>query len=262
MIENKKIAIIDCDSILFSAAHPNKVLDDKKQPIKVDNKFVYQEKSIEEMLVSLDQILNDLLTNSESTHYIAYIKGKGNFRYSINPDYKGNRHKESPWWWKTLKDYLIAKWQAFEVNNIEVDDACNITRLKVLNSFISAIDKDLLELEGEHYNWRTNKWYVNTKDQANYKFWGDMICGQPGDNIQGIPGKGIKYVYKLFDTNDYDTPLFYKERTLTEYVNYFGEYKGIKEFYKNYISLKILEDHEEFIIPDYIEFSKNNKEWI
>jgi len=35
------IAIIDLDSIMFTIAHPNKVLDEDRVPVKKDGKFVY-----------------------------------------------------------------------------------------------------------------------------------------------------------------------------------------------------------------------------
>lgn len=171
------IAIIDLDSIMFTAAHPNKVLDEFEQPLRENNKFVYKDKSMEEMFTSADDLMSSILGKCEADGYIAFIKGKGNFRYEHNTEYKANRPKESPSWWKELKQYFIDKWNAIEVNGIEVDDAVNITRLQVEDSFIVALDKDLLSLEGTHYNWRTDKWFTNSKEEACLAFWKSMIVG-------------------------------------------------------------------------------------
>ena len=251
-----KIAIIDLDSIMFSIAHPEKELDAYDKPIKEDGKFVYKDKSIDEMYESADFLMTNLLTQSKAEGYIALIKGKGNFRYSSNEDYKANRPKESPKWWKPVKEYLIDKWNAIEVNEIEVDDAVNIARINIKDSFICAIDNDLLGLEGTHYNWRKDEWITVNNEEANFKFWSDMITGQKGDNIKGLPGKGIKFAERLLTglEDDYES---LRTTTFEEYLNHFGEYEGIKQFYKNYISLRILDYYEGFIIPEITKL--NNK---
>lgn len=240
-------AIIDLDSICFSIGQGIKVLDENGQPIKVDNKFVYKEKTEEELEESCDFFMNSILFNCGASKYIAYIKGKGNFRYLINPEYKNNRPKESPKWWKFVKDYLIDNWNAIEVNDIEADDAVNITRLNISDSFIVAIDKDLLGLEGTHFNWRKNEWVTIDKKEAYYNFWNSMITGDSVDNIKGIPGKGTSYCNKLIELNN---SVEYSNVIFNEYLKFFGEELGIEEFYKNYKSLKILNKHIDFVIPE------------
>lgn len=243
-------AIIDLDSICFTAANPNKVLDENNEFVKKDGKFVYTEKSIEEIYESVDSILSSLLSKSKADSYIAFIKGKGNYRYAYNPEYKDNRPKQSPWWFNDLREHLKAKWQAVQVDGVEVDDVVNITRLKVPNSFICAIDKDLLFLEGTHYNWRKDEWTVVSKDEAEYKFWADMIIGQPGDNIKGIPGKGPVAAKEILE--DSKCP---PARILKYYIQHFGEYEGIKQFHKNYLSLRILDHYEGFEVPEVIKYN-------
>jgi 5'-3' exonuclease len=258
-LENKCIAIIDCDSIAFSAGTGIKLLDSNNQPIKVDNKFTYRDKTDEEIKEYVDFLMNKLLLETKATGYIAYIKGKGNFRYSINPDYKANRPKESPKWWAYTKKCFIDNWGAIEVNGIEVDDAVNITRLNIPNSFISAIDKDLLLLEGLHYNWRKSEWVNTNYDEALYAFWSDFFIGQIGDNIKGIPKIGEVNAKKILITeNTFDQNLH--TVVLRKYIDYYGEYKGISEFYKNYYSLKILENYDGFEIPEIREFIKSSED--
>ncbi len=248
-----KIAIIDLDSVAFSCGHPNKVLDSKGEPIKENGKFVYIDKTEDELKNSCHYWMNDILTKSQATHYIAFIKGKGNYRYTIKSDYKSNRPKGQPTWWSIVKEYLISEFKAIEVNGIEVDDAVNITRLSLQDSFTCAIDGDLLGLEGNHYNWRKEEWIYTTLEDAYIKFWSDMITGQSGDGIKGIPGKGKKAVEDILKnsdmTKDPKTSLF-RAIVLENYIGKFGEYIGIEEFYKNYKCLYILDKHEGFIIPE------------
>lgn len=254
----KKIGVIDGDSVLFAMGHGIKLLDENGLPIREDGKrFLYREKTSIELIQAADFYMNDILTNGNFDSYILYLKGQNTIgsRKLINPDYKSNRPTQAPSWWEFLKKYLQENWKAIVVDNMEVDDAVNITRLQLPNSFIVAIDNDLLALEGTHYNWRTEQWITHDLLEAECKFWSDMICGQKGDNIKGIPGKGEKFVNKILEgINDgwEERP----KKVLEAYINHFGQYQGIKEFYKNYMSLKILNEKEGFIVPEPIEFKK------
>ena len=260
-MREKKVAVIDLDSVAFSAGSGNKVLDEYNQPIRENGRFVYEDKTEEQIAESVDYFMKLILNNVNADSYIAYIKGKGNFRYSINPEYKANRPKDSPKWWAYTKKCFIENWKAVEVNGIEVDDAVNITRLQIPNSIICAIDKDLLSLEGQHYNWRKDTIDIVDTAEANRLFWLDMIIGQPGDNIKGLPGKGEKYAEKVFNTELIECGVIdLSSVILSEYIKHFGESKGINEFYRNYKSLKILESYEGFVIPEIVEFKKPMEE--
>lgn len=260
-----KIAVIDMDSVCYSIGNPNKVLDEFGNPKKENNKFVYTDKTPEELKLSADIVMNSILQNSGATHYIAYMKGQKTTvsRKAINPEYKANRSTEAPKWWKFVQNDLFERWNAKYVHDIEVDDAVNITVKSLPDSFICAIDNDLLGLAGTHYNWRSNEWFTVTESEANRKFWTDMIAGQTGDNIKGIPGKGVKYAEKLFsDPTYYDMIFIYPELVFRSYIEYFGVEKGIKEYYKNYMSLKILDSYPYFLPPQPIAFEKGALETI
>jgi hypothetical protein len=254
-----KIAVIDLDSIAFTIGHPNKQLDENGDPMRTDDnsKFLYIDKTEQELIDCTDSIMSGIIMRGGFTHYIGFIKGSKTIaeRKEINNDYKANRGKESPGWWGFVKNTLIERWGAISVDNMEVDDAVNITRLKLSDSYIVAMDKDLLYLHGTHYNWSRDLWSIVGFNEAYTKFWSDMITGQSGDNIKGIPKKGPKYVESMLNE---DTKIPFMNRVFNEYIKHFGEYEGIKEFYKNYSCLKIKETCEGFEIPSPIEFDREN----
>lgn len=256
------IAVIDLDSIAYAIGSGKKVLDDQGQPIRVDNKFVYTDKTEEELKLWADFYMRQILDKGKFTHYIGFIKGCATTsrRVAVNHDYKGNRAKEAPSWWQTVKDYLIGSWNAIEAHGHEVDDYVNITYLRLKSSYNASnkvyrvsIDNDLLGLEGTNYNWRKDEWLTVDRDQADRKFWGDMIIGQTVDNIKGLVGKGPAFAAALFEDIELGQ-LTYREITFMTYITLLGEMRGIHEFYKNYISLKILEDIEGYEAPQPIEY--------
>jgi hypothetical protein len=246
---SNKIAIIDCDSVCFSIFNPNKVLDEYGVPVKIMSEagnMVYKtiEKTENELISSANEVMNNILTKGEFTHYIGFIKGSNTIKdkLKVNPLYKQNRSREQPKFWKFVKEYLIKEWKVIEVNDIECDDAVNITRLHTPNSHIVAIDGDLLGLQSfdcPHYNWRKNIWITINKDKANYDLWKNIISGTH-NNTKGIPGKGEKYAEKVLSKTNQ------AQDVLTEYIKYFGEQEGIKEFYSNYICCSTLTNHKEF----------------
>ena len=254
-----KIAVIDLDSIAFTIGHPNKQLDADGNPIRTDDnsKFLYIDKTDQELIDAADNVMSSIIMKGGFTHYIGFIKGNKTIaeRKEINIDYKANRNKESPGWWAFVKKTLIERWSAISVDNMEVDDAVNITRLKLSDSYIVAMDKDLLYLHGTHYNWSKDEWNIIGFEEAYIKFWSDMITGQSGDNIKGIPKKGAKYVENMLLEQ---TKVPFRTRVFDEYIKHFGEYEGIKEFHKNYSCLKIKETCEGFEIPSPIQFERDN----
>lgn len=260
MIEESNIAVIDLDSVIFTAFHPNKKLDEKGVPIRDNNKFVYVEKTEDEIKDCCDSLMHLILSSSKATHYIGFVKGVDTIkaRTSINPNYKANRSKESPQHWNFCKNYLISNWGAIACDNAEVDDYVNATRLNLKGAYLVAIDGDLLGLETfekDHYNWRTFKWITVTKEEASHKFWFDMIKGQTVDNIKGIKGIGEVGANKILDGSTFPAA-----RVLKNYIMVYGEQLGIDEYYKNYKSLKILDNWDGFVIPKPIEYKKIDKE--
>lgn len=248
------IALIDGDSIIFSALHPQKELDAYGQPIKNEGKFVYKDKALQECYDGIDYILNKLLRETKAVSYIGFIQGKNNFRYKLCDVYKANRKDREPvQWFRETKDYLRGKWGFLSFDGAETDDFIHITKLKLPNSFICCIDSDLLSLEGTHYNWRKLEWITSTKNNEIYNFWASMITGTH-NGVKGIPKKGKVFAEKLLVNYESESGIDYNEwcrfKIFNLYISHYGESKGIEEFYKNYKCIKLLEEYEGFEIPE------------
>jgi hypothetical protein len=131
-----------------------------------------------------------------------FIQGEGNFRdeiATIKP-YKGNRSSHKPKYFVEIKDYLIDRWKAIQVNSQETDDAIGILQMDNTDKYsvIVSNDKDLMTIPGWHYNWVRDELAYQTMQNANKFFWWQMLVGDTTDNIPGIAGIGPKTADKLF----------------------------------------------------------------
>lgn len=140
-------------------------------------------------------IFNDLRTKD----YKIYITGgklEDNFRTKIAliMPYKANREfSEKPFHYAAIRDILVKEYKAEAVYGQEADDAIGIEqyrRAKQYNSFegtvIASIDKDLRMLQGYHYNLNSRQTDYIAEDQALKNFYGQMLKGDPTDNIPGL----------------------------------------------------------------------------
>ena len=189
-----------------------------------------------------------ILTDCGADSYILFIKGKDTIkdRLAVNPTYKQDRSQESPKYWKLCSDHFVNKWGAHLANGLETDDALNICKHNISNSFLCCIDSDLLGTEGTHWNWSKKIWITSTKEQEEYNLWFDMIVGTH-NNVKGLPKKGKVFAKKFIETEPTGLMGIGFE-ILQLYIKEFGE-EGEKEFNKNYKCIKLLTSKEGFEIP-------------
>ena len=171
--------------------------------------FACQKKDKETGLVTADpeshtlhsckQFINQLLNDTKADTYKIYLTGKGNFRYKVREDYKANRKgADKPVHYQLVRDYLVKKFKAQVVDGMEADDALALGQQS--DTAIASIDKDLLMVEGRHYNYGKCTWQDVTAKQGEYFFYKQMLTGDRVDNITGIRGLGEKKASKLLDT--------------------------------------------------------------
>jgi len=144
--------------------------------------------------MKLKTIFEDIGTNSYKM-YITSSNIEDNFRFKIATylPYKGNRKQEKPFYYKKIRDLLINNYKAELIIGQEADDFLGIEQYKQskkYNSFegtcIASIDKDLLMLEGYHYNMNNRVIQFIDKETALKNFYGQLLKGDPTDNIPGL----------------------------------------------------------------------------
>ena len=161
----------------------------------------------------------------ERKYSMGYLTGPGNFRFdvaTIRP-YKGNRDpNHKPKYYKEIKDYLIAQFDAIVVEGMEADDAIGIEQYKhpAKDTVIVTIDKDLNMIPGWHYNPRKEDLYDVSLDEADRFFLWQMLVGDSTDNIPGINRIGPKTADKILAEYPDTTALAAKVREM--YAEQYG----------------------------------------
>lgn len=142
-----------------------------------------------------EDLIDNILVNTEATEYRLFLTGKNNFRYTIYPEYKAHRPKEKPFWLEKCRQYLIATFNAEVVDGQEADDALGIAQTE--DTIICSIDKDLLMIPGRHYNFVKDEFQEVTNDSGMRHFYMQCLTGDRSDNIKGIEQIGPKKAEKI-----------------------------------------------------------------
>lgn len=154
-------------------------------------------------LYRVEDLMNRIIHETSARNQKTFLSGANNFRYEIYPEYKAHRKdKPKPMHLSRCLQYLVEHWNATITDGIEADDALGIAQTD-LDTCISSIDKDLLQIPGHHYNFvRQERIFISPFDGLR-KFYGQVIAGDGADNIPSYDGKirqqVPKFIQRLID---------------------------------------------------------------
>ena len=189
------LALIDSDSIYFRVACV--LVDTKADKFKVRNWK-------KDMRTSIDYTMRNIEQETMADKMMVAIKGRGNFRNEIAADYKGTRKELHPKVKEALNyghEYMCDKWEAVMANDMEADDLVAIwaaeAREEEIDYYVVGIDKDLLQIPGNHYNFVKKEHRSVDLDEAHLLLMTQALTGDNADNIPGIKGIGPKKAEKI-----------------------------------------------------------------
>lgn len=166
----------------------------------------------------LDEMVRNTLEEVQADDFKIYLSdSEGNFRLKLYPAYKANRVQPKPKWLEELKEHLIVRWGASISLGQEADDDLGIHQ--DIDTIICSIDKDLLQIPGNHYNF-VKKEYTFIADGTKW-FYTQLLTGDVVDNIKGVVGIGVKKAEKILAGCTEEDSLF--EATREAYQTGYGE---------------------------------------
>ena len=171
--------IIDADSIIYAACFSvMKQMEGDEPPSKPTARV---------KTFIRDKINNIVMDNPEFDQYLVILSGKNNFRYDIYPDYKANRKgTERPDYYDAAKSYLIKSHNAYVTDGVEADDYCRIAAERCTDFVLAHCDKDLDQIPGKHYNFRTGEHYMVDELEGLHNLYRQSLTGDSIDNIPGL----------------------------------------------------------------------------
>lgn len=221
--------------------------------------------TVPQVIEKVDNKIQDIIDFADAEYYSLFISRGRYFRHELKSkseesgSYKANRPQRQDFS-KIIKEYLVAKYKANWYKGAEADDAVAYwykkkdLRKESYTPVLATVDKDLLKsIAGNHvnYNKKTGKdtWEIVWQETTDIEAIGfqkmQMIVGDSGDGVKGIPGKGIKYWENVVMK---DGKLPSMDTILTAYgahYNTIGE--AIYEFQKNYRMLHLLDNDQDWL---------------
>ena len=186
MFTNDSILLVDADSIYF----------------RIACKILKQN----EIRRAIKRTMTEIRKNCGTDKMLVAVKGHGNFRKGLYSEYKANRPSIDEDRKKALTyghEFMVGEYDARMADDMEADDLVSIwaaeCRASEQDYTVVGIDKDLLQIPGEHYNFVKKVHQSVNEDQGNYSLMLQCLTGDSGDNIPGIKGIGPAKGRKLLD---------------------------------------------------------------
>jgi len=185
--------VIDADSIIHAVASINE--NNTSNDLQVTTEVAFR--------------INTILKNTDATHYVGFIGvSGGTYRHklAVTKPYKGNRPTEPSKgmkrWRKVIEDYMMSNFNIYQVKDVEADDCCISYAEMFSNVTIASNDKDLRQKAGKIYVYTGSKnraegLHIITEEEAELNLMSQMITGDVGDSISGLPGKGKVFLDKM-----------------------------------------------------------------
>lgn len=149
-----------------------------------------------------DEMLDSILLDTSSSEFELWLSDNrdATFRFHLSPEYKANRVAPRPKHYDAIKGHLIKQWGARIASEMEADDALGIAQDKSgAETVICSIDKDLLQIPGQHYNFVKKEWESVTAWEGLKWFYKQILIGDVSDNVKGCTGIGQVKAGKAID---------------------------------------------------------------
>lgn len=151
-----------------------------------------EDEDVQVALDRCDRLIDFILLETNATSYYSWIGGSTNFRKEIDPTYKAHRPEVKPKHLIACQEHLVKNWNTIITDGNETDDELAIAQSQdnKEDTIICSIDKDLLQVPGNHFNFVRNEFYQISNEEGLKNFYRGLIIGDTADNIKGVKGLG------------------------------------------------------------------------
>lgn len=188
--------LVDADIICYTLAFIHEVTYEWDSDVKSKSINLSKAQS------GIDTFIQSLLESTETPEATFCFTSSPNFRYNVLSTYKHNRrHVEKPELLNELRKYITENYKTKVKPRLEADDVMGILATISPNKYIIAsIDKDLLQIPGLHYNWKTQDLKDISQEEADFFFFRQVLMGDSTDGYKGCPGIGPKKSLSILES--------------------------------------------------------------
>ena len=153
-------------------------------------------------LTLLRFVQENIVNPTRCDDYLFVITGENNFRHerAVSKPYKGQRQQDKPIHYLELRDWAIEQFGCLVSSDCEADDyavSCH-TRYQG-QSVLIGMDKDNFQSPGWHFDYTKHIARYVSLAEAQYSLAYQLLRGDPGDNIPGLPGVGEAKAAAILD---------------------------------------------------------------
>lgn len=197
--KKRRILLVDGDIIVYQQACLNQ--HDIKWRNGAETCVLTSDKAIQ----ACDDYLAYMMKQLKGDWLYVCFGTRENFRKKLFPEYKANRKNVNrPKLRYELPEYIEKNYKTIKRPTLEGDDVLGIFQTGPFfedmgETLIVTIDKDLMQIPGKHFNPMKAKQGVREvkEDEADYRFYTQVLTGDPTDNYKGIPGVGPAKAKKI-----------------------------------------------------------------
>lgn len=238
-----KIALIDGDPLFYIIDHH------LSKEIEL-NPLIGPSDKVEFIRDKYDSLIAYIVMSANCSHCrVAFTSPTLLFRdtiYSLAP-YKGGR-PEKGLQLQTVEDLVRTchKYSDYCVSGLEADDLLSLwaqdCTFKGIEHVVCSPDKDMKQIPGQHFNYSKNLSFNISEDEAEQFRNMQLLMGDPGDNVLGIPGMG-EVKSRAYLRDNQDDPL---KAIRQRYILHFGQRYGLQFFEETLHTITMLTTNHKY----------------
>lgn len=152
------------------------------------------------------ELISELQDQVSATSVVIALTHSENWRKVLYPAYKAQRKNvRKPVLLKAMRQFFVEAYETFERPTLEADDVLGILATgRIVNGpkIIASIDKDLLQIPGQHLNIDKRTVTVISERDGTLRHLLQTLTGDAVDNYPGLPGCGEVRAGRLLDNAD------------------------------------------------------------
>jgi 5'-3' exonuclease len=180
-----KKLLIDADLIVYRSCVA------VEKDFQCDDNYHLLYSDFDEAWYNVEKALSRLFDKFGTEDHVAALTAGRNFRYDVDPTYKGNRAEtRKPLCFARVREELAIQYNVVSFDGIEADDILGIFATRDPNAIVWSLDKDLQTVPCTLYDGKSVR--KIDRYEADKFFFYQVLVGDTADGYPGCPGVGPK----------------------------------------------------------------------